>query len=169
MIVMFSGGIASGKTTLSRRVASALGCKWASFGDFIRTEAERRNLPLSREVLQDLGQSLVDADVLQFCLNFLAAQEWSPRENLIVDGLRHLEVLSAMKRLAGDVRLIFVYADFNTREARLATRGEIDLHKLESHVVEEQNEGPLREESQLIVDSRSPIEENISTVLKMIS
>ena len=166
MIIMFCGKIASGKTSLSRSLAAALNYRWASFGNLVRKEAEKRGLPLSREVLQDLGESLVREDVKRFCVMFL--EEWHPGEPLVVDGLRHLEVLEEFRAIDGDVRLIYVYAGADTRLMRLLKRGEEITTRIENHPVEIDDGDMLIKQADLLVDSSLPLEENVRFILSWI-
>ena len=92
-VVAFAGAIGSGKTALSKRVAELLHWPFVSFGDYIREVARQNGQDQKdRSVLQKLGQSLVMTDVDRFVSAVLDSVDWRKEGNLIVDGLRHVEV-----------------------------------------------------------------------------
>ncbi len=66
-VLAFSGGIRSGKSTLSTGVAEALGCRRVSFGDYVRAITQVRGLENCRENWQAVGESLIREDLNQFC------------------------------------------------------------------------------------------------------
>ena len=55
----------------------------------------------TREQLQDLGQSLVEADPDAFCRNVLANAGFVPGGNILLDGIRHVDV---QRRVASIVK-----------------------------------------------------------------
>jgi dephospho-CoA kinase len=141
-VVGFSGGIASGKSSLSTAVSRATGWPRTSFGAYVRTVAAHRGLEPTRENFQAIGEELIEADARDFCKNVLARAPWSPGDPLVIDGIRHLEVADL---LAGMVRptdfvLIFVELPRAEREARLKNRdGESrPLERFEHHSTEAQ-------------------------------
>jgi hypothetical protein len=63
LVVCFSRRIGSGKSSVTQTLANALRWPRASFGDYVRARvAERGGDPSSRKELQNLGQTLVEAD-----------------------------------------------------------------------------------------------------------
>src|SRR6185436_5060782 len=113
----------SGRRELSKRVATALGLPRVSFGEYIRAEASRRGLSQSREVLQEIGESLVRDDCEGFCRAVLSQVVWQAGESLVVDGIRHKQVEEILERLVKPSVLLTVFLDVNERLrfTRLAT------------------------------------------------
>lgn len=129
MIVTLAGAIGSGKTTLARALADRLGWPAASFGDYVREQARQRGLdPGSRKVLQDLGQSLVEADPERFLAEALAWMNYDAAAGLVLDGLRHESVWRALRAHSDKfpeqpMVLLFLDTPNDIRHARLRDRG----------------------------------------------
>lgn len=141
LVLAFSGKIGSGKTTLSQQVASALGWRRASFGEYLSMFAKSQGLDDSREVLQELGESLVSRNPDDFCRSVLAHFGWHSGEPLVIDGVRHVTIVEALRRIVAplDLRLVFVSVDEDTRLKRLKkTDREVmsRLQDVESHSTE---------------------------------
>jgi cytidylate kinase len=157
-IIVFGGSSHTGKTTLARRLADLLQCKFVSFGDYVRAEARRRGiLSPTRKNLQDLGQELVQADVLSFCTEVLETVSFSPGERLVIDGIRHKEVFQAIVDLTcgQSIKLIYLYAPVEVRKARNTNQGggTPDLRNIDAHEVESQTNSQIRDMADLAVDA----------------
>lgn len=169
-ILAFSGGIASGKSTLSEAVALSLGCSRVSFGGFMRAEARKRGLSTDRETLQSIGEELVARDPDRLCRDLLAQSGWTPGGALVIDGVRHVDIADRLCQLVvpSEFRLVHVTAGEQTRNARFAARAESsgDLSKYESHSTEHDVHLGLPERADLLVDGNQPIEGLIERVAK---
>jgi dephospho-CoA kinase len=138
-----SGRIGSGKTTLAEALAHRLGCSHASFGEYVRSVAKDRGARGDdRRVLQDLGDELISAGWESFCSAVLEDAGYSGG-SIVVDGIRHLEAIEALKRAVDPVpwRLVAVNVEPGRRGQRLHDRGvnaagvsEADAHPNESEV-----------------------------------
>jgi adenylate kinase family enzyme len=71
--IIIIGRICSGKSSLARALSESLNIPKASFGGYLVELAPQFNLKVSRDSLQNLGQSLIDsnpekflADVIKF-------------------------------------------------------------------------------------------------------
>jgi hypothetical protein len=141
-VVALSGRIGSGKSSLAAAVAEQLGAPCVSFGDYVRRVALNLALdPTEREVLQDLGEFLVRYPE-PLCKKTLESVSYRPGHALVVDGLRHLEVIPPLRALVAPAELVLVHvvAPDSERERR-ARAGESvlgDVHKLEKHSTEVQ-------------------------------
>jgi len=167
--VAFSGRIKSGKTTLARRVATELSLPFASFGDFVRREAESRGLDCSdREILQSVGQEFIDAGLTPFCTKVLDAAGWVSGSHIVVDGVRHIDVFYKLRELLLPVPLKLVYvqvsdatqasrfAGFDTANSRAA---------IESHATEADVKMKLLVAADIAVNADLSIEDAVSHVL----
>ena len=158
LLVCFSGKIGSGKTSVSTAVASALGCRWTSFSDCLRAQIEDRGGdPECRQALQDLGQGRIEEDAESFCREVLAAAGFVAGEEFVLDGVRHVDLLPHLTRIAApsEVRLIFLDADAEVRNVRVAERSDRarrDFDRASRHVVEADMEVDLPSSADAIVD-----------------
>ena len=110
IVLGFSGPIASGKTTISMKLAKHLGCPRVSFGDYVRKVASERGLDvLSRDVLQNVGESLIREGWKKFCSSVLEQVKWEPGGTLVVDGVRHKEALTNLKELTAPSKMFLIY------------------------------------------------------------
>lgn len=153
----FSGEIGSGKTTLSYALATRLNWKHASFGELLRAEAIKRGIiNPSRRELQNLGQTWINKDIKGFGLALLRSVDWSPGEPLVIDGVRHLEMISVLKELTltDQVRIVFTYTTTAIRKKRQLSRGGCEINDIdESHPVEIQSHSILAKASDLLIDT----------------
>lgn len=151
-IVGIAGAIGSGKSELSHALARELDGVRLSFGDFVRREAEARDVEPTRENLQRLGEQLIDElGAPEFVRRVLT--ERPPADLLVVDGVRHLAVDEALRKLAEQYVLVFVAVDDETRRRRLVEREgqEVDLAALDQHSTEREVSS-LRERAAAVVD-----------------
>jgi cytidylate kinase len=126
-VACFAGKIGSGKTSVTRALAQCLNWRRVAFGDCVRAELARRGgNPDVREELQDLGQHLVDTDPVSLCRAVLGAGNFSPGEDLLVDGIRHAAVYRALGEIVkpSQTCLIYLGATDDVRSLRVAERGD---------------------------------------------
>jgi adenylate kinase family enzyme len=169
-VVAFSGGIGAGKTTVSSALASRLACPRASFGDYVRAVASSRGLGGERQVLQAVGEELV-RDIPGFVRAVLAQAGWERGQSLVVDGVRHLEVLAALRRVAlpQETTLFFLDVPETERRARVADRDGIggirDVEDVDVHSTEVQVKDLLRDAAQLVLPAGISVPAILSTIL----
>ncbi len=159
VLVCFSGKIGSGKTSTSVAVAKALGCGYTSFGGYLSNVlAARGSDPDCRELLQDLGQYRIEQDAEAFCRDVLAAGGFVPGEDFVLDGVRHVDVLPHLIRMAApsEMRMIYLETDSRLRSIRVGERSATeseDFDRASSHVVEADMTDKLPLAADAIVDS----------------
>jgi len=157
LLLCFSGKIGSGKTSTSAAIAKALGCSYTSFSSYLKNEvAAVRGDPDCRESLQDLGQCRIEQDADLFCREVLAAGGFVPGKDFVLDGIRHVEVLPHLVRIAApsEMCLIFLMADTqlcSMRARARSVREERDFNRAASHLVEADMEERLPMEAHAIV------------------
>lgn len=179
LVQAFCGGIASGKSTLSKSVAQQLGCKRVSFGDYVRKVARERGLDdLSVPVLQVIGQDMVRNHLEQFCRNILEEADWAHGQSLVLDGLRHVEVAEKLRGFVAPTRLVIICIDANRllREKRLLERAQespnadkTSLDRLDGHAMEEQSSTILRESADLVVEGGREITYLVQQIMDWIA
>jgi dephospho-CoA kinase len=175
VVVAFCGGVGSGKTKLSKEVASELRCRYVGFGDWVRSVALGRRLPVAREALQELGASLIaELGLDGFCRSALAHGGWACGESVVIDGVRHLEILETLRRLVAPsrVNLVFVQVDWKTQEERLRQRGSVEpdlLSETESHPTEVQVASILAGAADLVVDGTKCVAELREQIIDWLS
>jgi ribosome-binding protein aMBF1 (putative translation factor)/dephospho-CoA kinase len=174
LVIGFAGRIGSGKSTLSSEVAKRLGWRRASFGDYLRTLAKSSGLDdQSRDVLQYLGSSLIEKDVDDFCRAVLTHFGWNSGEPLIIDGIRHKEVLESLRKLVAplDLRMVFLEVDEQERVGRLKAREERiveHLETVEAHATEQQVKDLLPDLADLRLSKNHPDQDLASTIVNWI-
>jgi hypothetical protein len=134
----------------------------AGFGDYLRNRIkEQGGDPSSRQALQDLGQSLVESDPDAFCLAVLQFGKYRPSADLLVDGIRHVDIYRRVVRLTApaSVRLIHLAADDSQIIDRVATRQNesADLSRAERHPVEADLAESLPSIADVIMDANQPL------------
>ncbi len=173
-VLGFAAPIEAGKTTVSTRVAVHLDAPRVSFGEYLRGVARERGLELTREVLQNLGDQLVTRDVRGFCEDVLEQYPWQPGKPLIIDGVRHVEVLDSLTEILSPARvyLIYINVDRTTQTKRLKTDPlphEKTLDELEQHPTERQVRSKLPDRAALVLDGTQDPDESARKVIEFLA
>jgi adenylate kinase family enzyme len=162
LVVCFSGRIGSGKTSITQILSTALGWPRAGFGDYLRARVARDGGdPNSRQALQDLGQALVDADPDGLCLDVLKSANFQPGGNILLDGIRHVDIRNRISRLVSPSRTFLIHLTLDDAELkkRIESRpqGGADLAGAERHRVESELSSSLPRIADRVVDASPPI------------
>jgi adenylate kinase family enzyme len=160
-ILALSSRIGAGKSTLARALAERFGIPRISFGDYVRTVAQQRGLDESRRTLQDLGESLVEADPIDFTRAVLEKGDW--KSGAVIDGVRHLVIYESLQELVAPlpVLLIYVEVEESIRLNRLVARGLnlVEIKIADAHPTEAQVRGVLHDRAVFrIQGDRAPAE-----------
>ena len=151
-ILCISGRRKSGKTTLSNAISKKKGWRRLSFGNYIRNEAEKDLEYKSllevekKKYLQNLGDRLIKEQGYEnFCQEFLKFNEWNETENLVIDGVRHKQILIKLMKFSLKVFMIYIQVeDEEIRRRILESNGsdedfqryiETEQHPTETQVV----------------------------------
>lgn len=167
-----SGGIGSGKTTLAEDLARALNCPLVSFGRYVKAVAAERGLGTDRETLQALGEALIAEQGWNgFVRSALASAGWASGD-VVVEGIRHKEVVGALREALASVPFchVFVEATTEARAERVEEREGItaaSLARLEQHSTERQVSS-LRDAADLLVRGDALPADNVQQVLKYV-
>lgn len=140
-IVALSGRMGSGKTTAAFLLACRLAWLHVSFGDYVRDIANLREVSPTRRNLQEIGMQLTDGGMERFCREVLKHSGWRPGFSAVVDGIRHVSAVEAIRDLVRPTGVLHVHleAPEGVRQDRLRRRGDstfrIDgLHPVEAEV-----------------------------------
>lgn len=163
LAIGFAARPGSGKTTLSEDLAGHLGWPRVSFGDYVRSVAQERGLPASRDALQDLGALLIAGGWGSFVQAVLRQASRAEHQGLVIDGLRHHMAVSTLRTAVEPLRLCVVYLDVpdRTHAERLKDRGIAnpdELVRIESHSTEVEVR-EIREIADVTVVCEGPIRE----------
>lgn len=174
LVVSFAGQIGSGKSSVSRSLATILGWRRATFGDYLRKRAAKLRLDSeNRQVLQDLGQSLVDRDSVSFCQAVLLDAGYTQGSHLLVDGVRHVEIQHDIAAIVAPSasRLIYLRAGQSERLSRVQVRadGRSDFGRAEEHVVESELRRGLPDVADAIIDAEQELAVVVEKCARQIS
>ncbi len=160
--IVICGRIGSGKSTVSTMLASDLSIQVVSFGDYVREMARRGGRPDTRSSLQNLGDCLYRqlgaSGLLQGTLEMAGIAN---DETGIFDGVRHIDVLSEIRRRAGKTVAIYLDVSPEVRYQRRRSQGSSDLswqefEAIDSHSVEGEI-GALAELCDFVIDASQPL------------
>ena len=171
-IIAFSGKIGSGKSSISTVVAEFFKFERISFGDYVRAlVAAKGGDPASRKELQDEGQRRVIEDPVLFLSGTLEFHHWSSDTDAIVDGLRHISILSAMRDRFG-ARMFHIHLNVENSKAteRALRRGDEHggVKGALQHVVEADVDTNLLRLADLAVDADQPQEKLVSDCISAV-
>lgn len=154
LILCFAGRRKSGKTTLSKAISDERNWKRFSFGDYIRSKAKKMTeyqiitkKKDKRKFLQDLGSKLIEEQGPEkFVKEFFREQNWDNTENIIIDGVRHKEILFELLTYSLKAYMIFIKINDDTVRNRIPENDSTDedfqqyleseQHSTETQVIE---------------------------------
>jgi adenylate kinase family enzyme len=170
-VICFAGQIGSGKSSVTRCLATALEWPRAAFGDYVRAELARRGGdPTSRDALQDPGQELVDADPHSFCAAVLASADFKPGGNLLLDGVRHIAIQRIVSDLARPsvTKLLYLAVGEQERRKRIASRAAegATFARASAHRVEADLNTSLPAIADRSIDAPGPLAQVVSDCLE---
>ena len=174
-VIAISGGIGAGKSTLAERLADKLDAVRASFGREVKHYAEiNGENPNDRSTLQQLGQALVLTDCEGFVRRVLEQQPNVGDRQLIVEGVRHIEVLMELKERVRPKRLylIHVMTPGSTREQRVMERDRVErrlVARYDNDITEAQVSRILPQYADLTVNGELPITLQVVQVMHKVA
>ncbi|WEX14251.1 AAA family ATPase [Pseudomonas sp. G11] len=126
-LLLLSGPMASGKTSVSASLQERHGFVPISSGSFLRVQLASRNEPLDRHSLQELGDSLDRATDFSWLIESVASPAIEARPNVdnwLLDAVRKPRQVELFKLRFGDVvRHVHIVAPESVLEQRYAARG----------------------------------------------
>lgn len=113
------GQIGSGKSTVSNFVVEEFGFRVVSFGHYVRHQLVQKDLPITRDSMQNAGdylyQSLGAAGMVD---GTLAHYGVHANSTVVFDGVRHSKVLTAIRQKTNKALAIYLDASRNERFSR---------------------------------------------------
>ena len=169
MLICISGKINSGKTTFAEELSQRVEWPKVSFGDFVRKEARKRGLGSSRKTLQELGESLLNHDIKLFCQNVLAQADWIHKMPLIVEGVRHQEVLDTLRKIAAPERAVLIYITTkdSVRFSRISANEQEMIN--EKHSTETQVQDILLNNADVVISNNDSVEKAVNEAIGWIN
>jgi dephospho-CoA kinase len=167
--LVFSGRIGSGKTQVSKAVASAFGLRWNSFGATIKNIAVERDLPTTRKDLQALGETLVATESEELCRRVLLEGKPSGTEPIVIDGLRHRHIRDILQQLLAPAALVVVFVNVSDVICleRLRVRDGLSLSQIqefEEHSTEIQVASEIRALADLVADNSGTLDLTLASI-----
>ena len=157
--IIVIGQICSGKTTFAKLLSSDFDIPLASFGGFLKTRVHNNtDSKKGREVLQNLGQNLIDSDPRAFLQNVI--QFAGSHQNFIFEGVRHEVIFREINDISAKVISIYIDATYQQRFDRYLKREKLkdtkrteeEFSRVCAHQVELQIPS-LKEKCSFIIDS----------------
>lgn len=155
-IIAFSGMIGSGKSTLSHAMADSESYHYIGFGDYLRYICSIQGIEINRSNLQILGQKCIEEGWDSFISKVFDYSKWNFDKGAIIDGIRHIEAISAIRGRFEKFKLIHIHllADEREIDRRISLRNRDNgetlqasfLHESESH------QDSLFAEADLVID-----------------
>jgi dephospho-CoA kinase len=170
MIICLAGPRASGKSTTAKWLASLLGWRSFSFGDYVREVVRERGLdPQDLLVLQNTGTELIEKGWDNFCQNLLTYYGYN-NENAVIDGIRHVQAVITLASITHS-RVILVYLDVpeTVQHERMQHRNRGEYEGNENHDVEKKVKCEVREKADFIINAEIPAEEIAQSIIKALS
>lgn len=165
-LLLLSGPIAGGKTSVSASLQENYGFVPISSGSYLRAQLAVRNEPLDRHNLQELGDSLDRATDFSWLIEAVAIPALEARqdiENWLLDAVRKPRQVELFRlRFASAVRHVHIVAPDAVLEQRYAARGLSHLEEYQASVLHP-NEQSARSltafaDKVLDTDEYSPVE-----------
>ncbi len=173
LIVCFSGKIGSGKSSVVKALAERIRWKHAGFGDYLRAEIKKcGGDPTSRETQQGMGQRMVVEDPEGFCAAVLSYGDFRRGDNLLVDGVRHVEIFETLRKITNPepVKLIFLAVGAEVQRTRIHLRSDYsDLDRAGAHIVEAGLTKSLPELADVVINADIALDGVVAACLEKIN
>lgn len=170
----FCGKLGSGKSTACSFVAREFGFQLVSFGGFVRHQLVQDGSPITRRSMQNAGDSLYRSlGPVRMLDDTLAHFGVCIHSSVVFDGIRHSEVLTAIKQKAIASFAIYLDASRDVRFKRCQMKqghslqiedfDRVDGHPVESGIPD------LAKQCDLILDTSAPVnvvQERLGTVIR---
>jgi len=138
-LILLSGPMACGKTSISEMLQARYGFLPVSSGAYLRAELAARNQVLDRHNLQELGDALDDETDFSWLIDSVAIPVITVRpdvDNWLLDAVRKPRQVELFRlRFAGAVRHVHLLASETELKRRYALRNPHQLSQYEADVL----------------------------------
>lgn len=173
--IIFSGKIASGKSTYAKSISSTFHIPIVSFGSFLISYCEKKGVSITRENLQKEGKEWVKERPQEFLENVLKSLNKNT-DYIIFDGVRHVTIYNLIKKKYSTTLLIFIDVKDEIRYDRYLTRIKqsdkkisleefinLDYHSTESEL------DLLKKIADIVLDYKNDFKSNHKKLVEIIS
>jgi len=172
-VICISGGIGSGKTSLTKLLAERLGVPRGAFGDVVRATARERGIAEDREALQQLGAELIETLGWEpFCRAVLDAAAWDGNVDVVIDGVRHVAAIETIRKLVAPNLSVLFFVDTpeDVRRQRIGARegADPDLRAIEQHSTEADVRSALRSSADLVLNGEHSPDSLVEELLQFL-
>ncbi|MFH1592765.1 MAG: AAA family ATPase [Candidatus Woesearchaeota archaeon] len=105
MIIGLTGTFGSGKTTIADHLKSK-NFQYITISDLVREETKKQNLPIEREILQNIGNKMRELHGNDYWAKRVL-EKINTNENWIVDGIRNPGEIEELKKIKGFLLIAF--------------------------------------------------------------
>lgn len=163
--IAITGHISAGKSTLIRELAARHGWSTISFGEYVRSVARQRSIPVDRRNLQDLGHDIFRSLGAKAFVDAIIAHSRPRSDVCLFDGVRAGAVVSALRQEHSMTVVIFLDVPERTRYERHLARMTLDravftftdFMDLEAHPIEQGTHGLRSTADEVIQVEDEPI------------
>lgn len=167
--IAITGHISAGKSTLIHELAARHGWSTISFGEYVRSVARQRSIPVDRRNLQDIGHNIFRSLGAKGFVDAVIAHSRPLSDVRLFDGVRDDAIVSALRQEHSMAVVIFLDVPARTRYERHLARMSLDrsvftfadFMDLEAHPIEQGTES-LRSTADEVVQVTG---EPVATVL----
>lgn len=158
--LVFSGKISTGKSSITNHLSEILHSPKTSFGDYVRRIANENGLSNEREILQNIGQELVNTIPTKFCLQVLDQIDWKGK-TFLIEGVRHEKVLHVLKDIIKPTPVYHIHLllDEKLRIERMGDKSISKVEQFDSHKTESDVLDVFPNIADLCLDARHSIED----------
>lgn len=109
-IIVISGKIGTGKTTLAKDISTRFNLPVASFSGYLRHYCEKNDLPTDRKTLQEVGKKLVATKPYLFLKHVVLFYK-GDSDIIILEGLRHMAIIDHLYKVCDACLFLFLDPD----------------------------------------------------------
>lgn len=125
-VYLIAGNIGSGKTWLSNKISDLMKFDRCSFSDYIKWKCEQLGMLSNRETLVLVGQKAVSEWLSEFIYYLFNCTTEKTSEVLLIDGLRHIEVLDEIAKYCDEFEIVYIDSNTETITRNLRTRNTLE-------------------------------------------
>jgi hypothetical protein len=166
IVIGLAGPVASGKSSVGRKLAESLQVPFGSFGRAVRSIAKKNGMSDRRGELQKIGQHMVNTEPLKLCQGVLRDSGWAPGMSAVIEGFRHSSIVDIMRAIVSPVPFRLVYIDLDLKTELLRTSLSAPMMMMYQSDPTEIEVPHLRNVADIRITGTAPIESNVLEIRK---